>query len=161
MRLSLDELSGSVFDVAIVGAGINGAETARCLSAAGYSVLLVDKSDFAAGASGRSSRLLHCGLRYLAPGKSVWEFVRQPQRFLTACRMARAAMQSRAQFVRDTPDRIRSMRFCFPVYRGGPYSGWQIDAAFRILKSLGGREVPLNYRRLSGAEVGGGGGAGG
>ncbi|MCA0025724.1 FAD-dependent oxidoreductase [Mesorhizobium sp. B263B1A] len=154
MRLSLDELSGSVFDVAIVGAGINGAETARCLSAAGYSVLLVDKSDFAAGASGRSSRLLHCGLRYLAPGKSVWEFVRQPQRFLTACRMARAAMQSRAQFVRDTPDRIRSMRFCFPVYRGGPYSGWQIDAAFRILKSLGGREVPLNYRRLSGAEVG-------
>lgn len=153
MRSSLNELSGSVFDVAIVGGGINGADTARCLSAAGYSVLLVDKGDFAAGASGRSSRLLHCGLRYLAPGKSIWEFVRKPQRFLTACRMAQAAMQSRAQFVKDTPERIRPMKFCFPVYRGGPYSGWQIDTAFRILKSLGGREVPLNYRRVSGAQV--------
>jgi glycerol-3-phosphate dehydrogenase len=153
MRLSLDELSGMVFDVAVVGAGINGADTARCLSAAGYSVLLVDKSDFAAGASGRSSRLLHCGLRYLAPGKSIWEFVRRPQRFMTACRMAREAMRSRAEFVRDTPDRARSMTFCFPVYRGGPYSGWQVDTAFRILKSMGGRDVPLNYRRVAGDEV--------
>ena len=55
-------------DVAIIGAGINGASAAQHLSAAGYSVLVVDQGDFADGATSRSSRLLHCGLRRLADG---------------------------------------------------------------------------------------------
>lgn len=153
MRPSLNTLDGSHFDVAVVGGGVNGADTAQRLSAAGYSVLLVEKTDFAAGASGRSSRLLHCGLRYLAPGKSIWEFVRHPDRFVTACGMAKAAMKSRADFVHDTPERARPMKFCFPIYKRGPYAAWQIDVAFSILKSLGGRDVPLNYRRVSPSEV--------
>ncbi|MHA6645625.1 FAD-dependent oxidoreductase [Mesorhizobium sp. A623] len=153
MRAPLDSLNDHLFDVAIVGGGVNGADTAQRLAAAGYSVLLVEKTDFAAGASGRSSRLLHCGLRYLAPGKSIWEFVRHPGRFATACSMAKAAMRSRTEFVRDTPERVRPMKFCFPIYKGGPYAAWQLDVAFGILKSLGDSKVPLNYRRISAPEV--------
>ena len=44
-------LDGIHFDVAIVGAGINGASTAQHLSAAGYKVLIVDQGDFANGAT--------------------------------------------------------------------------------------------------------------
>lgn len=109
MREPLSALAGRRFDVAVIGAGANGASAAQHLAAAGYSVLLVDKGDFASGSSSRSSRLLHCGLRYLAPGKSLWEFVAHPGRFATACRMASAAMDCRAQLVRTTPERTRAM----------------------------------------------------
>jgi len=153
MRSPLSSLDGQLFDVAVIGGGVNGASTAQHLAAAGYSALLVDKNDFATGASSRSSRLLHCGLRYLAPGKSAWEFVRHPSRFATACKMASAAMRSRTEFVKQTPERVRLMKFCFPLYDGGPYASWQIDAAFGLLRAMGRGGVPLNYRRISTAEV--------
>lgn len=153
MRPALRSLAGRHFDAAVIGAGVNGASTAQQLAAEGYDVLLVEKGDFAAGSSSRSTRLLHCGLRYLAPGKSLWEFVAHPSRFATACRMARAAMACRAQFVATTPQRLRSMNFCFPIYEDSPYAAWQIDAAFALLGLLGSRQVPLEYRRLKPREA--------
>lgn len=152
-RPPIHELDGAVFDVAVIGAGVNGCSAAQHLAAAGYDVLLVDKADIAAGASGRSSRLLHCGLRYLAPGRSLWEFLRYPERFVTACRMARQAMISRSQFVKQTPERVRSFNFYYPVYATSPYKPWQVDMAFRLLALLGPKDVPLDYRRLSVDEV--------
>ncbi|MFI4987459.1 MAG: FAD-dependent oxidoreductase [Alphaproteobacteria bacterium] len=149
MRPPLSELEGRTFDVAIIGAGVNGASAAQHLRAAGYRVLLVDKGDFASGTSSRSSRLLHCGLRYLAPGASMWEFLRHPSRLATALRMARQAMASRCQFVAATPERARAMTFAFPIYRGGTYAPWQVDLAFKILAGLGPKQLPLDYRRLT------------
>src|SRR5947209_7521896 len=124
MRPPLSKLDGENFDVAIIGAGVNGASAAQHLSAAGYSVLLVDKGDFASGSSSRSSGLLHCGLRYLAPGSSIWEFVRHPGRLAAALRMAKQAMESRAQLVTTAPERVRPMKFFFPIYKDGPYATW-------------------------------------
>jgi glycerol-3-phosphate dehydrogenase len=68
---SFAQLDGLQVDVAIIGAGINGASAAQHLSAAGYRVLVVDQGDFANGASSRSSRLLHCGLRHLAASRAT------------------------------------------------------------------------------------------
>jgi glycerol-3-phosphate dehydrogenase len=136
------------FDVAVIGAGVNGASAAQHLAAAGYSVLLVDKSDFASGSSSRSSRLLHCGLRYLAPGDSMLDFVLHPNRLAVAFRMAKQAMDCRAQIVRTAGERTDAMNFCFPIYRNGPYAPWQVDIAFRTLIALGPKNVPLDYRRL-------------
>lgn len=153
MRSALKDLDRQHFDAVVVGAGVNGASTAQHLSAAGYSILLLDKEDFGSGASSRSSRLLHCGLRYLAPGRSAMEFVRHPDRFAVACRMARQAMQSRAQFVAATPQRVRALKFAYPIYNDGPYRAWHVDVAFRLLATLGSNDVPLDYRRLSPAKV--------
>lgn len=153
MRTALTGLDGKEFDVAIIGAGVNGASAAQNLAAAGYNVLLVDKGDFASGSSGRSSRLLHCGLRYLAPGSSIWEFVRHPSWLAVALRMAHQAMQSRSQFVIATPERARALNFCFPIYQDGPYRAWQVDLAFRTLAALGPKDVPLGYRMLDPAAV--------
>ncbi|MBN8704547.1 MAG: glycerol-3-phosphate dehydrogenase/oxidase [Bacteroidetes bacterium] len=56
-------------DLLILGGGINGAAILREASARGYSCLLIDKYDFASGASGHSSHLIHGGLRYLEFGE--------------------------------------------------------------------------------------------
>jgi glycerol-3-phosphate dehydrogenase len=60
MRMAEDR-----FDVLVIGGGITGVGIALDAAARGLSVALVEKDDFAAGTSGRSSRLVHGGLRYL------------------------------------------------------------------------------------------------
>ena len=149
MRMTLSSLRGAVFDVAVIGGGINGASAAQQLAAAGYRTLIVEKGDFGSGSTARSSRLLHCGLRYLAPGRSMFDFVRRPARFVEAMRMARQAMQARSDVVRTSPSSVNRMQFCFPIYRGDRYRGWQLDAAFRILSALGPADPPLDYERLA------------
>src|SRR2546427_34729 len=58
-------LQSEHFDVVVIGGGITGAGVALDAAARGYSVALVEKSDYAAGTSSRSSKLVHGGLRYL------------------------------------------------------------------------------------------------
>jgi glycerol-3-phosphate dehydrogenase len=147
--MTLSSLRDTVFDVAVIGGGINGASAAQQLAAAGYRTLIVEKGDFGSGSTARSSRLLHCGLRYLAPGRSVFEFVRHPGRFVEALRMARQAMHARHDIVKTSPSSVNRMQFCFPIYRGDRYRGWQLDAAFRLLSTLGPADLPLDYERLA------------
>jgi glycerol-3-phosphate dehydrogenase len=149
MRTPLGAIDGRRFDVAVIGAGVNGASAAQHLAGAGYSVLLVDKGDFCSGSSSRSSRLLHCGLRYLAPGGPIWNFALHPSRLKVALGMARQAMLSRRQFVQTTPEWARPLNFHFPLWRDGEYKPWQADLALRILASLAPGDVPLDVRRLS------------
>jgi glycerol-3-phosphate dehydrogenase len=65
---SLARMAEDAFDVLVIGGGITGAGIALDAAARGLSVALVEKDDFAAGTSGRSSRLVHGGLRYLEHG---------------------------------------------------------------------------------------------
>ncbi len=53
------------YDLLIIGGGIIGAAVSTISSKVGLNVLLVDKNDFASGASSRSTKLLHGGIRYL------------------------------------------------------------------------------------------------
>ncbi len=62
-------MAEDTFDVLVIGGGITGAGIALDAAARGLSVALVEKDDFAAGTSGRSSRLVHGGLRYLEHGE--------------------------------------------------------------------------------------------
>jgi glycerol-3-phosphate dehydrogenase len=65
---SLARMAEDAFDVLVIGGGITGTGIALDAAARGLSVALVEKDDFAAGTSGRSSRLIHGGLRYLEHG---------------------------------------------------------------------------------------------
>src|SRR5690606_23073993 len=116
----------------------------------GYRVVLIEKNDFGSGSSSRSSRLLHCGLRYLAPGGSLLDFVVHPKRLMTGIKMAKAAIEARHELVSTTPNRAKKMLLCFPIYKGDTYSGWHIDAAFKVLQQFNRGKTPLNYRRLKG-----------
>ena len=62
---NLSRMAEGTFDVLVIGGGITGAGIALDAAARGLSVALVEKNDFASGTSGRSSRLIHGGIRYL------------------------------------------------------------------------------------------------
>jgi glycerol-3-phosphate dehydrogenase len=66
---SLTRMAEDRFDVLVIGGGITGVGIALDAAARGLSVALAEKDDFAAGTSGRSSRLVHGGLRYLEHGE--------------------------------------------------------------------------------------------
>ncbi len=68
-----------IFDVAIIGAGINGAGIARDAALRGLDVVILDKNDMCSGTSAVSSRLIHGGLRYLEYGEIplVFESLRE------------------------------------------------------------------------------------
>jgi hypothetical protein len=83
----------------------------------------------------------------------MFEFVREPRRLRTAVRMARSAMQNRAEFVENTPTRALATNWFYPIYRNGPYSPWQVDLAFAVLKAVGPKAVPLGYKRLPAQEA--------
>ena len=53
------------FDLAVIGAGINGAGIARDAAMRGISVVVLEQNDLCSGTSAVSSRLIHGGLRYL------------------------------------------------------------------------------------------------
>jgi glycerol-3-phosphate dehydrogenase len=84
-RPTPEQLTGTVFDLVVIGGGITGAATARDAALRGMSVLVVEKDDFAAGTSSRSSKLIHGGLRYLETYqfKLVAESVREREKMLT------------------------------------------------------------------------------
>lgn len=149
----LGEVADRTFDVVVIGGGIVGASAAREAAAAGYSVLLAEKDDFATGSTSRSSRLLHCGLRYFEAPNPLRYFALHPSRFLTSLRMARQAMMERREMVLTSNARTTPLDFHFPVFRNGPYKSWQTDIAFRLLGTLAPKDVPLDYRNLDREEA--------
>ena len=68
------------YDVIIVGGGITGAGTARDCAMRGLRVLLIERHDIAAGATGRNHGLLHSGARYaVTDPESASECIRENQ----------------------------------------------------------------------------------
>ena len=57
------------FDLAVIGAGINGAGIARDAALRGLRVVVLEQNDLCSGTSAASSRLIHGGLRYLEYGE--------------------------------------------------------------------------------------------
>jgi glycerol-3-phosphate dehydrogenase len=82
--IDLEKAASTVFDVAIIGGGINGASLFNRLSRCGHAVILLDKGDFASGTSQASGMLIWGGLLYLKHGdlRGVYEFSRARERML-------------------------------------------------------------------------------
>ena len=61
----LQQAQEDIFDVLVIGGGVTGAGIALDAASRGMKVCLVEKDDFASGTSGKSTKLIHGGLRYL------------------------------------------------------------------------------------------------
>src|SRR5512140_1975582 len=61
------------FDLIVVGGGVNGTGIARDAAMRGIKTLMLEKKDFASGASGSNSGMIHGGLRYLRYDRKVTE----------------------------------------------------------------------------------------
>jgi glycerol-3-phosphate dehydrogenase len=114
-------LQREVFDLAVVGGGINGAAIARDAALRGYRVCLLEQRDFAFGTSSRSSRLIHGGLRYLEQGQVGLVFESVSERALLA------------QLARHI---VRPIPFVFPVYRDNKQSLTLIDVGLWLYDGL-------------------------
>lgn len=81
---TLAALGAAEWDLLVVGGGITGAGVAREAARRGWRVALVEQRDYAWGASSRSSKLVHGGLRYLAHGRFALtlESVRERERLM-------------------------------------------------------------------------------
>jgi glycerol-3-phosphate dehydrogenase len=66
---NLDALAAGDFDLLVIGGGITGAGVARDAALRGLRTALVERTDFGAGTSSRSSKLIHGGVRYLQQGE--------------------------------------------------------------------------------------------
>jgi glycerol-3-phosphate dehydrogenase len=100
---ALAALAGSEFDVLVIGGGITGAGVALDAASRGYSVGLLERADFAAGTSSRSSKLVHGGLRYL-------------QNFDLG--LVREALLERQLLVALAPHLVRPLPLVVPAFEG-------------------------------------------
>ena len=141
------------FDVAVIGGGITGASAANHLAAAGFSTALLERADFAGGTSSRSSRLQHCGLTYFSPGRSIWNFLRNPRMAIEHVELARRAMRDRSGFVRATPKRTKAIGFYMPLYRREGIPLWKARLGFAMLRALDPGGVPLDFKPMSQEEI--------
>jgi glycerol-3-phosphate dehydrogenase len=121
---ALERLRSERFDLLVIGGGIVGAGTAALGARLGLRVALVDRADFASGASSASSKLIHGGLRYLRMG----DF-----------RLIREALHEERALAREVaPHLVRELPFLLPVERDGPYGLTAIRAALATYAGLTG-----------------------
>lgn len=153
MRHDIATLVGRTFDVVVIGGGISGASSAQHLAAAGYSVLLVEKDDYASAATSRSGRLLHCGLRYLAPTYSLFEMFRDPRRFAASLASAYRSITSSTELRASAPERARQMTLIFAITRSMPYRSWHVRLGAKLLEWSNLGRQKLGVRIHSPAEA--------
>ncbi|MBT4866177.1 MAG: glycerol-3-phosphate dehydrogenase/oxidase [Planctomycetaceae bacterium] len=114
--------------VLILGGGINGAAVARELLLNGVPVCLVEAQDIACGATSRSSRLIHGGLRYLEYGDFA---------------LVRESLVERGRLHRLAPQFVSPLRLHIPVSRRS--GGW----IGSLLRFLGAERWPGMRRFLA------------
>lgn len=115
----------SVFDVFVIGGGINGCGIARDAVGRGYSVALAEMKDFASGTSSAATKLIHGGLRYL----EHHEF-----------RLVRESLMEREVLWAMAPHIIWPMRFVLPYQKGGVRPAWLIRLGLFLYDHIGGRK---------------------
>ncbi|MGB3374713.1 MAG: glycerol-3-phosphate dehydrogenase/oxidase, partial [Microbacterium sp.] len=107
--------------VLIIGAGINGISLFRDLALQGVDAVIVDRGDFAGGASSASSHMIHGGIRYLENG----EF-----------RLVRESVRERNGLLRIAPHYVKPLETTIPIY--STFSGI-LSAPLRFLTHRSGK----------------------
>lgn len=125
-------VSAEIFDICVIGGGINGCGIARDAVGRGYSVCLAEMNDLASGTSSWSTKLIHGGLRYL----EHYEF-----------RLVREALRERELLWANAPHIIRPLRFVLP-HHAGLRPAWMLRLGLFLYDHLGGRKLLPPARSL-------------
>src|SRR5206468_9320931 len=114
------------FEIVVIGGGINGVAIARECARAGRRVLLVEKDDFGAGTTSRSTRIIHGGLRYLEYGEIG---------------LVRESLRERQRLVGEKPHLVRPMHFVLALDENSRRSALSVRAGLWIYRRMGGRGI--------------------
>ena len=117
-------MTDAVYDLAIIGGGINGCGIARDAAGRGWSVFLCDRADLGSGTSSASTKLIHGGLRYL----EHYEF-----------RLVREALMEREVLWGIAPHIIWPLRFVLPHHKR-LRPAWLLRLGLFLYDHLGGRQ---------------------
>jgi len=117
-------MSADIFDLAVIGGGVNGAGIARDAAGRGAKVLLLERGDLAEGTSSNSTKLIHGGLRYL----EHYEFA-----------LVREALSEREVLWGIAPHIIWPLRFILP-HRPGLRPRWLLRLGLFLYDHIGGRK---------------------
>ena len=131
-----------IYDLLVIGGGINGAGIARDAAGRGLAVLLAEQDDLAAHTSSWSTKLIHGGLRYL----EYYEF-----------RLVAEALKEREVLLANAPHIIEPLAFVLP-YESHLRPAWMIRAGLFLYDHLGGRmTLPKSFGvKLGGSRWGAG-----
>lgn len=111
MIRNISKFTQGSYDVLVVGGGINGAAIAHIAALNGLKTALLEKGDFAGGTSGKSTKLMHGGLRYL----ENLEFG-----------LVREALKERSIQLKSSPHLVHPLRFIIPVYKTDKRPLWKM-----------------------------------
>ncbi len=121
-----------IYDVFIIGGGINGCGIARDAAGRGLSVYLCEKGDLARGTSSASSKMLHGGLRYL----EYFEF-----------RLVREALKEREVLLKSAPHLIWPLEFVLP-HKNTIRPAWLVRFGLFLYDHIGGRKTLAKSRGI-------------
>lgn len=92
---------GAQWDIIVIGGGATGAGVAIDAASRGYRTLLAEQHDFGKGTSGRSTKLIHGGVRYLGQGNIA---------------LVMEALRERGLLHQNAPHLVRNLAFIVPAY---------------------------------------------
>jgi glycerol-3-phosphate dehydrogenase len=124
---------GQIYDLAIIGGGVNGCGIARDAVGRGNSVFLCEMNDLASGTSSWSTKLIHGGLRYL----EYYDF-----------KLVRHALLEREILWQIAPHIIRPLRFVLP-HHAGLRPAWLLRLGLFLYDYIGGRKLLPATRTLN------------
>jgi glycerol-3-phosphate dehydrogenase len=121
------------YDLCVIGGGIQGAGVAQAAALSGLSVALIEKSDWGAGTSSKSSKLIHGGLRYLQTLQIglVYESLRE-----------------RRILLEIAEDIVKPNWFYLPVYKTDRFKAWQVRLGLILYRLLAGRNNLAGFKQL-------------
>lgn len=134
----LRKMSGESLDLLVIGGGITGASIFRDAALRGMRVALVEARDFASATSGRSSKLIHGGLRYI---KNL------------GFRLAWESCRERNLHVRLNKRLVHPMPFLVPLYRNRGESRVLLRLGMGLYEVLSGFRNYRLHRFLSREET--------
>lgn len=122
-RARLEE-RGRRVDILIIGGGATGLGAAVDAISRGYSVALVERDDFAAGTSSRSTKLVHGGVRYLKQGQIS---------------LVRESLRERGRLLKNAPGLVHKLKFVIPClkYWEKPFYGMGMASYDMLAGSFG------------------------
>ncbi|XP_071101701.1 glycerol-3-phosphate dehydrogenase, mitochondrial-like isoform X2 [Haliotis cracherodii] len=133
-RLATEE-----FDVLVVGGGATGCGVALDAVSRGLKTSLVEKFDYSAGTSSRSTKLIHGGVRYLQ--KAVFNLDYEQYR------MVKEALAERANLIDIAPHLAYPFPIMLPVYKW-----WQVPyfwAGIKMYDLVAGKQLLKSSYYLS------------
>jgi len=135
---NLQSFQNEHFDLVVIGGGITGAGIARDAALRGMKVALLEKRDFAYGTSGRSSKLIHGGLRYL--------------KYLHV-KLVRESLREREILLKIAPHLVHPEQFLIPIYKGRHDKKFEINIGLIGYDLLAGSKRLEHHKMLSKSEI--------